>query len=75
MANGRTEIISSNLGTMQKELSKDGFFRISRSALINLDYLTQVNSKNSVCQLNGTTTIELKVARNRLGPLGKITKP
>lgn len=71
MANGRKEIISNNLGSMEKELSGDGFFRISRSALINLGYLTHVNSKNAVCRLEGSSVIELKVARNRLSLLGK----
>lgn len=71
MANGRKEIISNNLGSMEKELSGDGFFRISRSALINLSYLTHVNSKNAVCRLEGSSVIELKVARNRLSLLGK----
>ncbi|MEN8202734.1 MAG: LytTR family DNA-binding domain-containing protein [Bacteroidota bacterium] len=73
MANGRSEIISSNLGSMEKEFASDGFFRISRSALINLSYLTHVNSKASICRLEGNTVIELKVARNRLGQLGKTT--
>jgi len=73
MANGRSEIISSNLGSMEKELSEDGFFRISRSALVNLVYLTYVNNKNSVCRLEGNSVLELKVARNRLSQLGKAT--
>ena len=71
MANGRSEVISNNLGSMEKELSGDGFFRISRSALINLKYLTYVDSKSSVCRLEGNSVIELKAARNRLSQLGK----
>jgi two-component system LytT family response regulator len=74
LVNGRSEIISSNLGSMERKLSGDGFFRISRSGLINLSYLTHVNSKASMCRLVGNPVIELKVARNRLGLLGKITK-
>lgn len=74
LVNGRSEIISSNLGSMERTLSGDGFFRISRSGLINLSYLTHVNSKASMCRLVGNPVIELKVARNRLGLLGKITK-
>jgi two-component system LytT family response regulator len=74
LVKGRSEIISSNLGSMEKKLSGDGFFRISRSGLINLDYLSYVNSKSAICRLVGNPVIELKVARNRLGLLGKITK-
>lgn len=72
MANGRSEIISSNLGSMERELADDGFFRISRSALINIRYLTQVNTKASVCRVEGNSVIELKVARNRLSMLEKV---
>jgi len=72
MVNGRSEIISNNLGSMEKELADDGFFRISRSALINIRYLTHVNSKFAICRLEGDSVIELKVARNRLSMLDKI---
>jgi len=72
MVNGRSEIISSNLGSMEKELADDGFFRISRSALINIRYLTQVYAKASVCRLEASSVIELKVARNRLSMLEKV---
>jgi len=69
LVNKRREIISSNLGSVEKDLSDDGFFRISRSALINLSYLTHVNSKAGTCRLQGDEVLELKVARNRLGNL------
>jgi two-component system LytT family response regulator len=74
MANGRVEIISSNLGSMEKELADDGFFRASRSALINMRYLTHVNSKTATCRLQGESVVELTVARNRLRKLDKIWK-
>ena len=68
-ANERREIISSNLGSMEKELSDDGFFRVSRSALINLRYLTHVDTKSGFCRLQAESVMEVKVARNRLGKL------
>lgn len=74
MANGRVEIISSNLGSMEKELANDGFFRASRSALINMAYLTHVNSKTATCRLQGESAVDLTVARNRLSKLDKIWK-
>ena len=49
LQNERREIISSNLGSLESELMSDGFFRISRSALINLDYLTHVDNKSGLC--------------------------
>lgn len=69
LANQRKEVISSNLGNVEKELSGDGFFRISRSSLINLRYLTHVDNKKGICRLRGDGIIELKVARKRLGML------
>jgi len=69
LTNDRREIISSNLGSLEKEVSRDDFFRISRSALINLRYLTHVENKTSICRLQGEPVIELKVARNRMRKL------
>ncbi len=69
LENDRREIISSNLGTMEKELSMERFYRISRSSLVNLRYLTHVDTKNGTCRLQGRSVTELKVARNKLGKL------
>lgn len=65
----RQEVISSNLGTVEKMLESDVFFRISRSALINLKFLTFVDNRKGVCRLEGQTAMEIKVARNRLSSL------
>lgn len=72
LANGRKEIISSNLGSVERELADDGFFRASRSTLINIRYLSHVNSKTATCLLQGDSVVELTVARNRLSKLDKI---
>lgn len=72
LENERREIISSNLGSLENELTGNGFFRISRSGLINLRFLTHVSNKSGICRLQGGEVIELKVARNRLGKLGRI---
>ena len=72
LANERHEIISSNLGSMEKELGSEGFFRVSRSALINLRYLTHVNNRAGICRLQADSVVELKVARKRLSKLNGI---
>ncbi len=69
LANERREIVSSNLGSMERELADEDFFRVSRSALINKRYLTHVNSKAGTCRLQGESVMEVKVARNRLSKL------
>ncbi len=66
LASGRQEVISSNLGTLERMIPDHGLFRISRSGLINFKYLVQVDTRNSTCRLKAEKTIELKVARNRL---------
>jgi DNA-binding LytR/AlgR family response regulator len=69
LSSGRQEVISSNLGTLENMLKGEGFFRISRSALINLKFLTFVDKRQGVCRLEGQSVMELKVARNRLSRL------
>lgn len=66
LVKARREIISSNLGNLEKEVASDDFFRISRSALINIKYLTHVDNKSGLCRLQGESVIEVKVARSRL---------
>ena len=69
LRNGRQEIISSNLGSVEGMLDGDDFFRISRSGIINFKYLVQVDTRRGICKLDGEEIMELKVARNRLGKL------
>ncbi len=72
LAKDRREIISSNLGSLEKELAGKDFFRVSRSALISLRYLTHVDNKAGTCRLQTESVIELKVARNRLSTLASV---
>ena len=69
LENDRREIISSNLGAMEREFSGNGFYRISRSSLINLGYLTHVDKKKGICKIQGRSVIELKVSRNKFNEL------
>jgi len=50
----KTEMLTLNLGAVEKLLPPGRFHRINRSILINLDYLTNVNSKEKRCFLNCT---------------------
>ena len=72
LVNDRKEIISSNLGSVEKDLAEDGFFRVSRSALVNLKYMTYVDTKSGTCRLQGNSVVEVSVARNRLGKLERM---
>lgn len=74
MVNERVETITCNLGSFMEQLPGDIFFRISRSGMINLNYLTRVDYKSGTCRLKGDSDIELKVARNRRQELDKVCR-
>lgn len=68
--NGTKELASINLGKLQESLPERHFTRISRSTLINLDHLAQVNRKKRQCQLlcDGRSIL-LNVSTRHLQPL------
>lgn len=56
LCNGRTETITLLLGKVAGQLPSDKFFRISRTYIINLQFLQKINSHKRQCILycNGT---------------------
>lgn len=74
LVKNRVETITSNLGSFMELLAGKSFFRISRSAMINLDYLIRVDYKSGTCRLRGESDIELKVARNRRKELDQVVR-
>jgi two-component system LytT family response regulator len=71
LVNRRKEILTSNLGKFMELLPPGKFFRISRSGMININYLIRVDHKAGTCRLKGDPEIELKVARQRRYELDK----
>lgn len=51
LSTGNRETATQNLGSIEEQLDDSSFFRVSRSYLINLKYLSRVNRKNSSCML------------------------
>jgi two-component system LytT family response regulator len=49
--NNNEELISTNIGTLEKQLPSPPFFRVSRSAIINTRYLNKINRKEKTCIL------------------------
>ena len=74
LVNQRVETITCNLGSFMEQLPGNIFFRISRSGMINLNYLTRVDYKSGTCRLKGSPDIELKVARNRRQELDEVCR-
>lgn len=57
LSGGNSEITTQNLGSIEELLKSGTFFRVSRSYLVNLKYLSRVDRKNSHCimEYNGDT--------------------
>ncbi|WP_107822224.1 LytTR family DNA-binding domain-containing protein [Mangrovibacterium marinum] len=54
LQNGSKEVANTYLGKLEKILSKEQFFRLSRSTIINLHKLSQVNRVANTCTVVGT---------------------
>ncbi len=52
LVNGKRETISMNIGTLEKNLSSDKFFRISRSIVIQLSSIQLIDRKAKKCHIN-----------------------
>ena len=68
LSRGSSETISQNLGAIEEILEGNGFFRASRSYLLNLKYLIRVDRKSCTCQMeypgaNRTITIPAQKMR------------
>ncbi|MCZ4693524.1 DNA-binding response regulator [Ancylomarina euxinus] len=70
----RTKLTTATtLGIIEDQLISDLFFRVSRSILINLDYLKSVNRKDKVCHLQiGGECITLPLSCSRVQKLAEI---
>lgn len=63
LSNGKVELVTSQLGTIEKKLEPSSFVRISRSSLINLDYLEYFHRKTKTVVLsNVLENFSLKVS-------------
>lgn len=67
LTSGKKETTSSNLGKLEERLNQNGFFRISRSVLINLKYLTKLDRKSKTCTLiAGEIKKDLEVPKKKM---------
>ena len=66
----KTETVTMLLGKIEEQIDNERFFRISRSALINLDFIKKVNTRQLHCILstNGTE-YKCDISRDRIGEL------
>jgi len=66
-----TLLLSSTLRILHQRLGEQGFLRISRSAVVNLDYIVHYDGQEVILQ-NGLT---LSIARRRRKQVAAILKP
>ena len=74
LVNNRVETVTCNLGAFADQLPGRSFFRISRSGIINLNYLSRVDNKAGTCRMSADADIDLKVARNRRNELDEVCR-
>lgn len=66
LTNGSKQIVSMQLGQIEKSLPKSRFFRINRSSIINLKYFTHADQKLRKCFLEVDGTLfdfDMKIAK------------
>lgn len=66
LSSGKRLTVTLNLGKVEEILPSLCFCRVSRSLIINLHYLTQVDRKSMTCELVNETTHVLPVTRKYL---------
>lgn len=67
LADGSTETIVKSINKLAEVINSPSFFQISRSALINLNYLHRIERKSTKCFLNvNDKLIEEKMSRGAL---------
>jgi DNA-binding LytR/AlgR family response regulator len=70
LTNQQKHTISLNIGSIEKNLVQPQFFRISRSNIINVSYLTEINRSKRICVLtSGQISVSLNIAYDRIREL------
>jgi two-component system LytT family response regulator len=70
LINNKVETVTMLLGKAEEQLSEEMFFRISRSFIINLNFLKKINTKQLQCILSASgSDFKCSVSRNRLAQL------
>ena len=68
-----TVISSINLGKIERQLPNESFFRISRSSIVNLHYLLEVERGGKSCKLQcNSIEVMLKITSDNIGKLEEI---
>lgn len=70
LADGKSEMVSFNLGLVEKELEGKGFFRLNRSVLVNIDHIIKIDTRNRTCEVKyDHSYIKFKVSQAKIREL------
>ena len=69
LTTGKSLVVSMNLGKVEELLPQGSFCRISRSNLVNIQYLTQVDRKSMRCELVNQVRHTLPISRKYISQL------
>lgn len=70
MAGKKQHLCSMNLGKLEELLPKNGFIRVGRSYIINFEYITMLDRKESTLLLvKGSESVTVKIPRQHLKDL------
>jgi DNA-binding LytR/AlgR family response regulator len=73
LTNGKSEMVSFNLGLVEKELEGKGFFRLNRSVLVNIDHVIKIDTRNKTCELKyDHSYVKFKVSQAKIKELQAI---
>lgn len=73
LTDGNIEVASQNLLCLEKKLASHNFIRLSRSHLLNMEYVTGVDRKKKQCILkNGESKVAIPIPNERIKEISKI---
>ncbi len=71
--NKNTELITTNLSKIEELLVGEQFFRIGRSTIININYLTRVDRKSRKCTIElDSAEVKLSISRKYVSELERM---
>ena len=61
------EMLLNNLSTLERELSPKNFARIDRSTIVNLNIITQINTRRPACTFRNANGTEIELELTKVG--------
>ena len=69
LESGKSLVVSINLGKVEEMLSKNSFCKISRSTIVQMKYISQVDRKNMTLEILSNGNHKLSISKSYLSQL------